>query len=83
MHPNEFHISRKSCAQLLREPSVREAKYSFCAQKLLRETLFMPVLCFTGIKIYILDYQVFDVIWLCKALFLSVKIANSLIFKVI
>jgi len=42
--------SRKSCAQLLREPSVCYAKYSFCAQKLLRETLFMPVLSFTGIK---------------------------------
>ncbi len=37
-HDNQyvtFHL--RSCAQLLREPSVREAKYSFCAQKLLRD----------------------------------------------
>ena len=30
-----------------------------------------------------LDYQVFDIIWLREVLFLSVKIANSLIFKII
>ncbi|RKZ79184.1 MAG: hypothetical protein DRR16_26225, partial [Candidatus Parabeggiatoa sp. nov. 3] len=34
-----FHISRKSCAQLLREPSVREAKFhakvsrNFCVSR--------------------------------------------------
>jgi len=36
-----------------------------------------------GKKLILLDYQVFDVIWLREALFLSVKIANSLIFNVI
>ena len=35
------------------------------------------------IKVIILDVLVFDVIWLCDDLFLSFKIYNSLIFKVI
>jgi len=33
----------KSCAQLLREPKASEAKYSFCAQKLLRDMLIVMI----------------------------------------